>query len=140
MEIINIEDPSSILLFYLLSGGQEFFKITLSIVDLDEVEDEKSKKKETKKNMSTPDRYKSTGSKCIFILAAFRKTPENYDNVYLILEQLKIEFIEEITINSDLKLLNIICGCQSPSGSTHPCVYCRGNKIACLIGKGENIV
>ena len=62
--------------------------------------------------------------------------PENHYNCETILNALNITFIEECTINADQKLINIIVGMQSPSGSTHPCYGCRANKLLCKIGTG----
>ena len=67
-------------------------------------------------------RFKDSGVKKIFIIFIAPSTQENYTNVAIIWETLKLNEVLG-TVSTDLKLANILTGLMT-SSSSHPCTWC----------------
>ena len=74
-------------------------------------------------------KFKDLGVKKIFILAMAPKTPENYENMKIMITKTKLNLLCNYVVVADLKLLNIIIGIGTHS-SKYPCPYgeCYRNK------------
>ena len=69
---------------------------------------------------------KSTSVNKLLILAITPGVPENYDNIFKVLELLKLEDLPEtskVRYAADLKMINLLLGLMSHS-SAHPCSWC----------------
>lgn len=99
-----------------VDGGGGFLKVTLSIQTYYEetVENILSSRKSNRRQT-----FKDSGVKKIFIIFLAPSTQENYTNISIIWESLKLNEILG-TISTDLKLANILTGSMI-SSSTHPC-------------------
>ena len=75
------------------------------------------------------DRFKSSGSHKVCIVARVDSVPENHFNLKVLLNSLNLhELSKDFIFSCDLKLIDILLGIQSCS-SLHPCPYYEGNKI-----------
>ena len=111
-----------------LDNGGGFFKISLSLLDISEDDDDPPQS--SKQPFGT--RRLSSGVNRIFVVGIVQEITENYTNISKILGHLAIHKIQFI-FTADLKAVNIICGIQSHS-SKHPCCYCdidSENLISC---------
>ena len=73
-------------------------------------------------------------------MACVSGVPENYDNIKVIVEKLKLnDFTKEFKVVADFKLINIFNGLQSRS-SRYPCAYGKCKKPTKSSGwiKGED--
>ena len=91
-----------------MDRGDDFFKATLSIVDL------------TEEETASP---KTSGSNMIIPLAVVKGIPENYANVSKVVKFLKINKHENIYWANDVKMFRI-CNGQQGNSSKFPCGYC----------------
>ena len=85
-------------------------------------------------------KIKNTAAKKTTVLACVSGIPENYENMAIIVDKLKLnQFSKDIKMVADLKLINILNGLQS-SSSTYPCAYGKCKKPTKLSGwvKGED--
>ena len=86
-------------------------------------------KKERLKEKEMKDRFKSSGSHKVCIVARVDSVPENHFNLKVLLNSQHLhELSKDFRISCDLKLIDILLGIQSCS-SLHPCPYCEGYKI-----------
>ena len=103
-----------------LDGGGGFFKVCLSIFDLNAAS--LPLKKESAKT------FRDSGVKKVFIIEIAPKVEENYVNVKKLWLKIGLHNLQrEFTIATDLKLCNILVGLMSHS-STHPCCWCDIDK------------
>ena len=110
-----------------LDGGGGFFKLCLSIFDVNSPESVITK---------AAKKYKDTGVKKVLLIAISPGIQENYINVKKIWLETKIHQLKyKYMIATDLKLINIILGLQNHS-SLHPCPWCEANKYN-LQNKGK---
>ena len=84
------------------------------------------------------DKYKASGNKRTIIIAKVDGVPENYINLKVILDEMKLHKIpKNISLSCDLKVVNIILGISSCT-SMHGCPYCEGYKVDDRTGKKTN--
>ena len=102
-------------------GGGDHFKVTMNLVDEEEVRPgSPSNPKKRKKRDYLPGSVRAT-----LILANVQHIPETRANVKTILDKLNLHSENfAFTLNSDLKLINIIVGIQGHTSSC-PCPYCE---------------
>lgn len=110
-------DRSKIFIKIGADGGGGFLKVCMNICFLE------SQTVEKKKNL-----FKEGGVKKLIIIAIASDVQENYSNMQLICEKLKLNDITELLpykliIANDLKMSNIMNGLMSHS-SSHPCTWC----------------
>ena len=75
------------------------------------------------------DKFKSTGTHRVFIIARVDSVPENHHNLRVLLNALNLSSLSKIPrIVCDLKVMNILLGIQSCS-CMHPYPYCFGFKV-----------
>ena len=75
------------------------------------------------------DKYKATGNKRTTIIANVDLVPENYINLKVILDEMKLHKIpKNVSLSCDLKVVNIILGISSCT-SMNGCPYCEGYKV-----------
>ena len=86
----------------------------------------KNKNKKSKNKTRRKKNRKATGVKKMMILAAVADTPETYENIKYLHDQLDLNDIN-YKESEDLKMANIKCGMMSAS-ARHPCIYCEGFK------------
>ena len=80
------------------------------------------------KNQDSEAKFKSSGTIRTIVLSCVQDIPENYWNLKIVFEKLKIDhFFAKKYIISDFKLINIVNGMQS-SSSTYPCPYCKAKR------------
>lgn len=113
-----------------IDGGGGFLKICLSIQSVVEnTSCEDSRRKRTRQSHSdgiAMKKIKDSSVKKLFIIGLAPCVQENYDNVWQLWEELRInDFLG--TIATDLKLANILVGIMSHS-STFPCCWCYADK------------
>ena len=81
---------------------------------------------------------KDTSTKRAIILAFVDDIPENYRNLSIILDKLKVQTIKyHHKFVADLKLGNIVLGVME-CGSRHGCPHCKGKKTHVENGKKVN--
>ena len=114
----NYSAPDTLVKLSLDNGGG-FFKISLSLLDISE------ENQDTQKNSMQlfGTRRLSSGVNRIFVVGIVQDITENYTNISNLLGHLAIQKIRFV-FTSDLKSANIICGIQSHS-SKHPCCFCE---------------
>lgn len=106
-----------------IDGGGGFLKFCMLVQLInnilnDEIKQEFKKKKVYEKKLS------DSGVKKLFIVFIAPGVQENYTNISIIWKQLKLnDCLQNGTIASDLKVVNLICGLMS-SACAHPCPYC----------------
>ena len=108
----------------LLKKPRDVFDNLLGITDDISAKGDVSKSPVKKKPyIKTP---KEGGARKIILLFMAEKVPENHTNIQRIMEILGLQEFQSIdlTLSSDLKLINIICGLQSHS-STYSCAFCE---------------
>ena len=94
-------------------------KCVVAALLIDEEEDEKTEL----------EKYKTTGSKRVFLLAEVQGVPENRHNYEIIVKTLNFESLsDDLQAVCDLKLVNIFIGIQTAS-SMHGCPYCESFKV-----------
>ena len=71
--------------------------------------------------------FSSGGVRQLLIVGLAPDVSETYHNVQTLLETLDTASISFV-LAADMKMVNIICGIQSPSGSTYPCPWCETGK------------
>ena len=82
--------------------------------------------------------HKDTSVAETLILANVEAIPETRANVKTILDKLNLQSEKfSFTLNSDLKLINIIVGIQGHSSSC-PCPFCEWNKKDGVNGKAKD--
>ena len=112
-------------------SGQNIFKVTMNLVEEEIIPDSPSNPKKQKK------RHKHSSVKETLILAAVEEIPETRENVKTVLDKLNLHSEKfSFTLNSDLKLINIIIGIQGHSSSC-PCPFCEWLKKDGFNGKAE---
>lgn len=105
-----------------IDGGGGFLKVCLS-VQASIIDNTSSERKRTRYiDGISIKKFKDSGVKKIFILAAVTNPQENYDNVKHLFSALGINYFKG-TIATDLKLANILVGIMQHS-SSYPCTYC----------------
>ena len=105
-------DADKVLVRCGLDGGQGSFKVVGSIFEtttLDQVE--------------TPGE-KLTGANKLLVFAIAEDLAENYHNVRLVVEKLRLDELD-CCFATDLKLINVLLGLSTHSGK-HGCAYCEG--------------
>ena len=114
-----------------IDGGGDHFKVTMNLVDEEIKPGSPTNAKKQKK------RHKNTSVRTTFIIACVEAIPETRANVKTILDKLNLHSEKfAFTLNSDLKLINIIVGIQGHT-STCPCPFCDWNKNDGVKGGGE---
>lgn len=108
-----------------IDGGGGFLKKCLS-VQSNELQFECSGKRAKYDEGIAARKFKDSGVKRLFILAAVPSAQENYKNVDQLFSTLNISPFHG-TIATDLKLANILAGIMSHS-SAYPCTYCYAKK------------
>ena len=104
-----------------LDGGGGFFKVCLSVYDLD-AEEEPPVVKTLSKN------YIDTGVKKVFIIGITPDVPEKYANVKKVCTSIGLSSLNrKFSIATDLKLCNILLGLMSHA-SRYPCCWCDIDK------------
>ena len=113
------------------SGG-EHFKVTMNLCDVEVKPSSPTNAKKQKK------RHKDTSVKATFLIAVVEQIPETRANVKIILDKLNLHSEKfSFTLNSDLKLINIIVGIQGHQ-STCPCPFCDWKKADGVMGGGQD--
>ena len=80
------------------------------------------------KNQDSEAKFKSSGTIRTIVLSCVQDIPENYWNLKIVFEKLKIDhFFAKKYIISNFKLINIVNGMQS-SSSNYPCPYCKAKR------------
>ena len=102
-----------------LDGGGGFFKVWLSVYDLDAQEAPPVK--------TLSKKYKGTGVKKIFVIGITPDVPKKYSNVKVWNSIGLSSFNRSFNIATDLKLCNILLGLMSHS-SQYPCCWCDIDK------------
>ena len=98
-----------------VDGGGQFLKFVLSVIPLSE---------DVHKNPA----FKYSSVKRLFLLAIVPNVQENYENIHVIWNEMKLNDLSvDFTIATDLKLSNIILGIMA-HGSLHPCCWCYSSK------------
>ena len=102
-------------------GGGIHFKVTMNLVEEEEMRpgSPSNPKKQKKRH-----EYLSSSVKATLLLAVIECIPETRANVKKIFDYLNLQSDLASTINSDLKLINIIVGIQGHQSSC-PCPYCE---------------
>lgn len=115
-EIRRYHTNDNILVKIGIDGGRGFLKMCLSVFPLISAQESHCKV------------FKSSGVKCIFLLAIAPEVQENYENLLKLWTSLSLHNLEtEFTIATDLKLCNLLLGLQA-HGATHPCCWCNSTK------------
>lgn len=122
----GIDDP---FLKFGIDKGKQYLKVCLSIQSnaKSQIASEEKNKRQSFKDGVAAKKFKDSGVKKIFIIAAARCAQENYENVLQLWSELKINNFKG-TIATDLKLANIIVGIMSHS-STYPCTWCYADDL-----------
>ena len=83
------------------------------------------KKSEPKSNKGSlkKSNFKKTGGKQILFLAVCPGVPENYNNVKVLLDRIKVQLLENYRLTGDLKIYNIVVGIGT-AASKYPCAFC----------------
>ena len=107
-----------------VDGGQGKLIATLAVMPKNEKDKQgRMSEKEVK------DRSKSTSTKRCLVVARVDNVPENYTNVKVLMNKIKLdELRKDFCVIADLKLIDIMTGIQSTS-SIHSCPYCTGSKL-----------
>jgi len=105
-----------------MDGGGGFFKICISLVDLDSSISPEMKKRK----LAFHQHSLSTSVKKLFIVSIVEDVTESHANIGSLLKNLNLEKVN-LVVACDLKVANILCGIQSHS-SMHPCCFCDVSK------------
>ena len=104
-----------------MDGGGGFLKVCLSAFEFENEENNSEKRR-------IVERFKNSGVKKVFIIAAVPDVQENFYNVKRIWHEVGLDSLtRKFTIATDLKLCNILLGLMSHS-SSHPCCWCDVRK------------
>lgn len=111
-----------------IDAGGGFLKVCLNVMTpVNDNEPSASVKKRLKyEDGIAAKSMKSTSVNKLLILAITPGVPENYDNIFKVLELLKLEDLPEtskVRYAADLKMINLLLGLMSHS-SAHPCSWC----------------
>ena len=95
-----------------IDGGQQFLKICMSVLDLEDA---------TYK--SSQNAFSDGGVKKILVLGLCENIKESYENLSKMLNPMNLHKMK-FYLSVDLKVASIILGIQSAS-SAYPCIYCE---------------
>ena len=98
-----------------IDGGQQFLKICLSLVSLDDI-----------KPKPLQGVFNDDGVKKILILGIAENIKESYDNLEKMLKPMNLTKVK-LYCAMDLKVASMVLGMQSAS-SSFPCIYCEKEK------------
>ena len=105
-------DAEQVIIRVGLDGGQGSFKVVASIFELNAYDKE-------------IEGAKLTGSNKLLVFAMAEELEENYDNVRIVVEKLRLNEIG-CCYAADLKLINCMLGISSHGGK-HACPYCESD-------------
>nr|XP_047135292.1 uncharacterized protein LOC124812537 [Hydra vulgaris] len=107
-----------------VDGGQGYLKVTLSITLKPELEVHSIEKKRVKYSDEYGFKeFKYTSVHKTLVLAVLPSIDENYANIKMLLDKLKLNSLD-YSISEDLKVLLLMVGKQS-AASKHPCPFCE---------------
>ena len=110
-----------------IDGGGGFFKISLSVVQLDAIDAQSDKRRRCYAE-SPASQIQESSVKRLMLLAVVPEIQENYCNLLKLWTILDINQLEkDFVISADLKICNILLGLM-PHGATHPCCWCDAKK------------
>ena len=118
----SLENNKSQLVKVGIDSGHGFLKICLSVFDMDNLVSG------SKVGLSM--KFKDSGVKKVFLVAAVPDVPENYQSVKLWLNLELQNLDRRFTIATDLKSCNILLEMMLHS-SCHPCCWCDMEKVTC---------
>ncbi len=120
-------NPATTMVKLGMDGGGGFFKLTLNIIDQENTINSPARKSARRlfSSGAAAEACKDSSVKRLFIIGLIPDIPENYENMEIIFNELKIHQVKFI-IATDLKLANIILG-LSAHGAVHSCSWCEAN-------------
>ena len=106
-----------------IDGGGNFLKICISLINSSDIT-ENSEKKRLRNSYENGMNVKFLNSsvKKLFIIGIVESTQENFENVSLLWQLLKLNTFH-CTVATDLKLANVLIGIMSHA-SKYPCTWC----------------
>ena len=116
-------DESNIDIKYGLDGGQGSLKVTLSIMEKDEIV--KTGRQTYAEGVGAKKNTSGSTYK-LMVLAVMHDAPETYETVKMMMDKLEFDNFPT-TITSDIKMLLLLIG-KCGGNLTHGCVYCSAAK------------
>nr|XP_047132589.1 uncharacterized protein LOC124811278 [Hydra vulgaris] len=121
-----------------VDGGQGYLKVTLSITLKPELEVHSIEKKRVKYSDEYGFKeFKYTSVHKTLVLAVLPSIDENYANIKMLLDKLKLNSLD-YSISEDLKVLLLMVGKQS-AASKHPCPFCETESPNMLRAKSYSL-